>query len=815
MLQLLRFAPALLAAFAIAAPAPGMAQTGDGYRLPPAPIAQIIDADPTPVISLSRDRSVMAVMNRENLPSIAAVSEPILRLAGARLNPRTNGPTEARTSYLRSLEFTPVKGGKRVKAQLPDGARFFAPSWSPDGRRLAVVVEARDGLELWLVEVNTGRANRVLPAIMNGAFGAAYSWLPDSSGLLVRTIPTGRGAAPAAPTAPSGPLVQQSSGRAAPVRTAQDLLQTPHDEALFDHYFTSQLMKVGVGGEMQGLVGQPGVYSGASISPDGRYILVTRLKRPYSYIVPAGRFPTEILVLDWSGKTVRTVVDRPLADNLPPPFDAVVTGPRSVGWRDDADATLVWAEAQDDGDPRKKVEIHDRVLMQAAPFTAEPTVLVDLKERFGGVSWGRADFALVQSSWFDTRHETRLAVNPSAPGPARVLVSRNYQGRYDNPGDVLMRTLPNGRSVIRFTADGKSMLMTGEGDTAKGAFPFLSAMSLADGASKRLWAAGESHYERVLDVADEAGTRIITRRESGTEPPNYFLRPLKGGKLIPLTDFPDPAPQFAQVTKQEVKYKRADGVQLSGTLYLPAGYDKTRDGPLPMLMWAYPAEFTDARVAGQTVDTSNRFTRPGGASHLFLLTQGYAIFDNPSMPIVGVDGAEPNDTYIEQLTANAEAAVKAVVDLGVADRDRIAVGGHSYGAFMTANLLAHTDLFRAGIARSGAYNRTLTPFGFQSEQRTYWEATDTYTKMSPFTYATKINEPILLIHGGADDNSGTFPVQTERFFAALKGAGATARYVVLPNEAHGYRARESTLHTLWEMSDWMDRYVKAAPTPKK
>lgn len=809
----LRFAPALLAAFILAAPVQGLAQ--EGYRTPPAPITQIIDSEPTPVIVPSRDRKLIALMGRENLPSIAAVSEPILRLAGYRLNPRTNGPVEARTTYLRSLSFITVNGGAEVKARLPDGMRSLSLSWSPDGRWLAMMAEGKDGLELWVVNPKTGEARRVSEVKLNAAFGAAYGWLPDSSGFLARIVPPGRGPAPTASTTPAGPLVQESKGRAAPVRTAQDLLASPHDEALFEHYFTSQLVRIDLAGGAVTPVGKPGLYTGAQVSPDGRYILTTRVKRPFSYIVSAGRFPTEISVIDWSGGVVKAVADRPLADDLPPPFDAVVTGPRSAGWRDDAPATLFWVEAQDGGDPRNKVAVHDRVFMQAAPFTAAPTTLVDLAERFAGIDWGRRDLAVVHSQWFDTRHETRLAVNPANPGTPRVLVSRNYQGRYDDPGDVLMTSLPNGRQVIRFTPDGRGMFMSGPGETPEGGFPFLSTMSLEDGKSTRLWTSSASHYEQVIDLIDDQRLIMLTRRESRTENPNFFLRSVKAGKLAQLTRIPDPAPQFAGVTKQEVRYKRADGVQLSGTLYLPAGYDKDRDGPLPMLMWAYPAEFTDAGVAGQTVDRSNRFTRPGGISHLFLLTQGYAIFDNPSMPIVGVNGAEPNDTYIEQLTADAEAAVDAVVKLGVADRDRIAIGGHSYGAFMTANLLAHTDLFRTGIARSGAYNRTLTPFGFQSEQRTYWEATETYTKMSPFTYATKINEPILLIHGGADDNSGTFPVQTERFFAALKGAGATARYVVLPNEAHSYRARESTLHTLWEMTDWMDRHVKKAPPRQK
>ncbi|MDB5472033.1 MAG: family peptidase [Caulobacter sp.] len=810
MFQSLRIAPALLAAFLLAAPVAGQAQSADAYRLPPAPITQIIDADPTPVIVPSRDRKLIALMGRENLPSIAAVSEPILRLAGTRVNPRTNGPIEARTTYLRSLSFITVNGGAEVKAKLPEGMRSLSLSWSPDGRWLAMMAEARNGLELWVVNPKTGESRWVSDARLNAAFGAAYGWLPDSSGFLARIVPPGRGEPPVAVTTPTGPLVQESKGRAAPVRTAQDLLASPQDEALFEHYFTSQLVRIELTSGALSPIGKPGLYSAALVSPDGRYILTTRVKRPFSYIVASGRFPTEIAVIDWTGTVVKAVVDRPLADDLPPPFDAVVTGPRSVGWRDDAPATLFWVEAQDGGDPRTKVDVHDRVLMQAAPFAGPPTVLADLAERFAGLDWGRRDLAVVHSQWFDSRHETRLAVNPSHPGAPRVLVSRNYQGRYDDPGDVLMTALPNGRQIIHFTPDGRGMYMSGPGETPQGGFPFLSSMSLEDGKSTRLWTSSASHYEQVLDLIDDTRLVMLTRRESRTDNPNFFLRDVKDGKLAQLTRIPDPAPQFAGVGKQEVKYRRADGVQLSGTLYLPAGYDKDRDGRLPMLMWAYPAEFTDAGVAGQTVDRSNRFTRPGGISHLFLLTQGYAIFDNPSMPIVGADGAQPNDTYIEQLTADAEAAVNAVVEMGVADRDRIAIGGHSYGAFMTANLLAHTDLFRAGIARSGAYNRTLTPFGFQSEQRTYWDATDTYTKMSPFTFATKINEPILLIHGGADDNSGTFPIQSERFFAALKGAGATARYVVLPNEAHAYRARESTLHTLWEMTDWMDRYVKKA-----
>ena len=801
-----RALPVFVLLAAVAGPA--LAQDGLTYQQPPAPIADILDTKPTPTPSLSPDDTTLALFDRANLPPIAELAEPMLRLAGYRINPRNNGPANSRVSWLTGLSLQPVAGGAARTVALPANARFISPSWSPDGKSIALLMDAPTGLELWTVDVASAQASRLTDARVNAAGGVAFDWLPDSSGLLVRMTPEGRGAAPDVTRPPTGPTVAESMGRAAPARTYQDLLTDPGDEALFDHYFTSQLTLVPLNGAPR-TVGAPSVYLGARVSPDGLHVLQTTAKRPYSYVVPANLFPADVVVTDLNGRIVHRVADLPLRDNIPTPFDAVAPGPRSVQWRSDAPATLVWTEAQDGGDPRTPAEVRDRVFTLAAPFSAQPTPLVDLKERYGGVTWGDADTALVDSQWFNTRHETRYVVDPSNPGQGRVLLERNYQDRYNDPGSPVTEPNASGFPVIRFAGDGR-VLMTGAGATREGEYPFLAAMDLTDGRSERLWTSASGDYEAVVGFLDEAGRRVVTRRETRNDPPNLFVRDLTVGEPTALTQFPDPAPQLAGVSKQTISYARADGVQLSGTLYLPAGYDKDRDGPLPLIMWAYPAEFTDAAVAGQVVDTANRFTRPGGISHLFLLTQGYAVLDNPSMPIVGVDGAEPNDTYIEQLKASAEAAVEAVVGMGVADRDRIAVGGHSYGAFMTANLLAHTDLFRTGIARSGAYNRTLTPFGFQAEQRTYWEATETYTEMSPFTYANRVNEPILLIHGEADDNSGTFPIQSERFYAALKGQGATVRYVVLPLEAHGYRARESVGHTLWEMTRWLDQYVKNA-----
>ncbi|WP_449254049.1 S9 family peptidase [Brevundimonas naejangsanensis] len=807
--------PALVLAAAVPAltlPVAAVAQeAAPTYQQPPAPIAQILDAKPNPGVSVSPDRKTLLLTDRSNLPSIAELSEPMLRLAGYRINPRNNGPANSRVSWLTGLSFQSIDGGAaRPVTGLPANARLTNTSWAPDGRTVAFLVNVPNGLELWVADVAQAKARKLNGPMVNAASGSGFSWLPDSSGLLVLAVPAGRGVAPNVDHPPEGPIITETGGRAAPVRTYQDLLSNAGDEALFDYYFTSQPTAVSLNGRAR-TVGQPGVILGLSTSPDGRYILQTRVKKPYSYVVPASLFPSDVIVTDLNGREAHRVADLPLRDNVPTPFDAVAPGPRSVQWRADADATLVWTEAQDGGDPRNAAEVRDRVFMLRAPFNDRPQVLLDLKERYAGTTWGRDDVAIVNSRWFNTRHETRTLVDPSNPGAGRVLVDRNYQDRYNDPGSVMTEPNARGRSVMRFNADGSKVFVDGNGATREGQYPFLDLMDLKTGASERLWRSSQGEYETVVGVLDENGRKLVTYRESRTDPANLRVRDLDGG-VTQLTHFPDPAPQLAGVSRELITYTRDDGVELSGTLYLPAGYDKDRDGPLPLLMWAYPAEFTDAAVAGQVVDTDNRFVRPGGSSHLFLLTQGYAILDNPTMPIIGRDGAEPNDTYIEQLSASAKAAVDAVVALGVADRDRIAVGGHSYGAFMTANLLAHTDLFKTGIARSGAYNRTLTPFGFQAEQRSYWEATDTYNAMSPFTYANKINEPILLIHGEEDDNSGTFPVQTERFYAALKGNGATARYVVLPLEAHGYRARESVGHTLYEMGAWLDRWMKPAAT---
>lgn len=780
------------------------------YLLPPKAIADLIDAPPTPGVNVSPDHTWLLLTEPPALPPISELAEPELRLAGLRINPRTNGAS--REFYLKGIRFKRVSDGvERAVTGLPaEDVRITRVRWSPDARRVAFFLTKENGIELWVAEVETGAAKRLTDARMS-AFGRGFAWVSDNKTLVVRMVPEGRGEAPPAPLVPPGPVVQESTGRVAPARTYQDLLKNAHDEALFDHHLTSQLALVSIDGTVRKL-GSPAVITDALPSPDGKYLFVDIVHRPYSYLVPVSRFPHRAEVWDMQGKLVRQIADLPLAEEVPVDFASVTTGPRSFSWRDDKPNTLVWIEAQDGGDPKKPADIRDKAYALAAPFTGDPVAFASTELRFGGLQWGSENLALLSEWWWQNRKTKTWIIDPSQPGKEPVLLwDRSSEDRYSDPGSPVVRDTPQGTSTLLTADNGKTLFLRGAGASPEGDRPFLDRLNLDTRETKRLFHSQEPHYEYVAVVLDPERNIVLTRREAVSVPPNYHFRNLSDGSDRALTDFPHPQPQLAGVHKELIRYERADGVKLTGTLYLPPG-KKPGDGPFPMLMWAYPQEFKSPDAAGQVSDSPYRFVRTSAMSPLLWLVHGYAVLDDPSLPIVGEGDAEPNDTYIKQLVAGAQAAVDEVVRRGVADRDRIAIGGHSYGAFMTANLLAHSDLFRAGIARSGAYNRTLTPFSFQAEERTFWKARDTYMEMSPFTHAEKVNEPILLIHGEADNNSGTFPMQTERFYSALKGLGATARFVLLPHESHGYRARESLMHTAYETTQWLDMYVKNAPT---
>jgi dipeptidyl aminopeptidase/acylaminoacyl peptidase len=686
------------------------------------------------------------------------------------------------------------------------------PKWSPAGSAFAFPRDIADGVELWIIDAATGRGGPVPGARINdalsGGFGGSrgFQWTDDRH-LLVHLVPIGHGPAPAVPDAPGSPNIEEATGKVAPVATFQDLLRSPRDEELFRYYGTSQLARIDSATKAVTAIGEPGLIASADSSPDGKYLLVTVLKAPFSYRVPYFWFTRSIDVLDSNGRKVRTIADLPISDDTP--RQGVPKGPRSVHWQPLVDAKLVWVEALDGGDPIRKVPYRDKLMSLAAPFKDEPNEILKMQHRFAELSWtARPGQAMLRDFDRDRRWNTTSLIDLTDLSQRRVVFDLSSNDAYKNPGRFLTQVRPDGQTTLLQDAD--MVFLSGQGASEAGDRPFLDALDLKTLKKERLFHCAAGVYERPLGFVGDSRTRIVTERESRTEPINVFVVDLKSGERTKLTDFTDPAPELTALSKELIKYRRVDGVPLSGTLYLPPGYKSGTK--LPLIVWAYPLDYADAGTAGQVRGSPFRFTALVGADPRFFLTQGYAVLMDATMPVVG-NPETMNDTYVEQITASAKAAIDTMAARGVIDPQRVGVGGHSYGAFMTANLLAHSRLFAAGIARSGAYNRTLTPFGFQTERRSFWEAPALYMKMSPFTYADKIKDPLLLIHGEADNNSGTFPIQSERLFQAIKGSGGTARLVLLPHEAHGYRARESVLHVLAEMIEWADKYVKNRPTP--
>ena len=847
-----RLSPLALLAFIAAT-----ASAQDGYRTPPDAIAKILDSPAPQVAAVSADRRWLLVTTSDVIETpLEELAEPTLYLAGRRM--RTVPVDRVEVEGVRSAFLKSVDGGADIAIPIAEGSRITYPTWSKDTKRLLYFTIApnrtmgvavfdvatrtarpisapgiagrlvssggwsRDNRyflftattdaaqSLWVADVDAGSARKIADNVNYVAGGCTWTAaMPPAVCLL---FPDGRGAEPKQPPTPAGPIVQQSYGRAAPTRTNTYLLKDAHDASLFDYYLTSQVAAVSMNGQVARL-GAPAVHQQPSASPDGKYLLMRITHRPYSYQVGQGGFPLKSEIWAPDGRVIRTVYEKPLLELQPSMRDATTPGVRSISWRTDEPATLLLVQANDDGDPRKQVARRDKVSLWRAPFAGEPQPFVETERRFGGIEWITPTLALLSDFSAQQTRVRTWAIDPSQPngGTPRLLWDYNYESRVDDPGNLIYRyDVALDRNVPQASSDGKWYYLGGPGASRDkdGDRPYLDRIDLATGKRERLWQSAPPMYELVSGMLDADARRLIVRRESPTQRPDFYTLDTRSKRFARLTTLPDPSPFFSTVKAELVTYKRADGLQLSATLYLPSGYDKTRDGALPFFLWAYPAEFMSQDAASQVEGSPYQFRRPNRADHLLLLAAGYGVLDNPTMPIVGENGKEPNDTYIEQLVSSAKGAIDMLVERGVGDRDRMSIGGHSYGAFMTANLLAHSDLFRAGIARSGAYNRTLTPFGFQAEPRTYWQAPEVYDRMSPFRYAHQIKEPILLIHGTHDNNQGTFPMQSERMYAALKGNGGNVRYVQLPLESHGYIAKESRRHVVWEMVNWLDTYVK-------
>jgi dipeptidyl aminopeptidase/acylaminoacyl peptidase len=762
---------------------------------------------PTPNVSVDDKAEWMLFTQSNSYPSVEELARPELRIAGLRINPNNFAPS--RQTFINDLWFKNLSSNKESKITgLPSPLMAGAINWSPDDKKIAFTHTTSDRVDLYVIDVATQKAMKVNKQPLNTISGS-YQWIDDNT-LLYRTIAKPLTAAPPKSSVPKGPTLQENYGKASPRPTFQDMIKNPYDEQLFEFYGTTQLVKNVNGTETK--IGQPSIYTSISVSPNKKYMMLRTIKKPFSYLVPANGFPSIVAITDMNGKQIKLLADLPSAETAPSGNDNVQNVARAFEWRDDEAATVIWCMPLDSGLIKTKVDFHDAVFALSAPFTSQPKELFRTEMRYRGTNWGNATVALIIEG-LTSKLFSRIDRFNSSTGQMEKLVERNTTDNYSNPGFPVTEKNQFGRDVIKVIDNGNKLLMNNTiGASPKGDLPFLATFDLNTKKLDIIWRSDEGHFESVVRVLDPEKLELLTRKESETEVPNYWIKNLKV-KIADrqITSFTNPYPQLEGVSKQKIKYKREDGVDLTGDLYLPKGYDPEKDGKLPVIMWAYPAEFNSAADAAQIRGSEHRFTFISYGTPICYVTQGYAVLNNAEMPIVSTDkDKKPNDNFNDQLRMNAEAAINKLDEMGVGDRSRVAIGGHSYGAFMTANLLAHTNLFKAGIARSGAYNRSLTPFGFQNEDRTYWQAPDLYNDMSPFMSADKIKTPILLVHGELDNNTGTYPIQSERMFNAIKGHGGTARFVLLPYESHGYAARENILHLLYEQYAWVEKYVKNA-----
>ncbi len=772
------------------------------YQTPSPAIAALVNLKPDPLMLFGPDGHHILLADRPSYPGIEELSEPKLKLAGRLINPNTftphghRGYLNPRVRDIRSDEIRPLTG-------LPEGAYLRYFNWSPNGTRIAFCLVTATGLQLWTCS-SEALACRPLGAadINNSLGGSPFDFISDDQ-FIVRRRPEGA-APPEAVGKPIGPIVQESSGREGSNRTYTNLLQTQQDAALFRYYSNGQFYRYDALTDEERKWGPEGIAAGLSASPNKAYFLATFVTEPFSFNVPYDKFADRVEILDREGERVRVLERRPSMEHLPPAFGSVITERRRFSWRSDHPAQLYWLQALDGGDPREEAEYRDQFYYLDAPFTGEPKESIKLPLRFGAVRWCRGDFALaVDWVWKERRQITRRWWPDEPDRTPEILFDINWEDNYNDPGTFISISDRTGHSRLLTRDGGGSLLLTGAGHGPQGTRPFLDSYDIESGDTTRLWQSTPPYFERPLFFLDEQPEQFILAREEITERPNYFLRHLGTGEETQLTAFEHPYPQLRDANYEKLHYEREDGVKLSGDLHTPKSFRPGEDAPLPILLWAYPQEYKDAGNAGQLTTSPHQFTRISPLSPLPFLAAGFAVFDDFAMPIVGEGDEEPNESFIEQVRLNAQAAVSKLIEIGVADAARIYVGGHSYGAFMTAHLLAHTSLFAGGIARSGAYNRTLTPFGFQAEERSLWEVPETYIRLSPFMHADKIDAPLLLIHGEEDSNSGTYPVQSRRLFKALNALGKTARLCILPYEDHSYAAEESILHMLWEMEQWM------------
>ena len=776
------------------------AESENGYKLPSEKVTKIFNAPSFPYFSFVPFDEIAFELERQSKQTLENISEPFVELAGKKIFIRLNATM--RTYPDTSLTIHNFKTGEEIPVNLPKNIKIRNRKLSFDHSKLALSLETENGVELLIVDVKTGTFKHIENLFINDVFGyGGFQWLNDNKILLINSIPKNRGEIPPIPKIPLSPIIEETIGKTSQTRTYQNLLKSKYDEELFDYYFTSQLVLLDVSNLEITEIGKSGICSEVEISPNNQFVFISQIQRPYSYELPYYRFPKKFHVWKMNGEVIKVLYDRPLQDQIP--IGGTYIGPRSFHWQPLKEASLIWVEALDEGNPKKEIDFRDKILRLDLFSRESAEIIFKTEHRFSGIDWSEDIDELIFSEYDRDKLWRRKWLFQIGDKNPKLIFDLSIRDRYNSPGDLVKKTTINGEHVF-IKNDNSVYFINNTGATPEGNFPYLSKLNLNTKEKEILFRCKENYFERIYGFIGDGFNKIAIKSENQTTPPNFFFVNLDSAERGRISNYPHPYPDLA-ISKELVFYERNDGVPLTGILYLPA--NRKQEERLPLVINAYPEEYADKSTAGQVKTSAERFMTFSGSSTRFFVLEGYAVLMRASIPIIG-DPETVNETFIEQTVNSVKAAIDYLDERGIIDPQQVGITGHSYGAFMVASVLAHSDLCAAGIGKTGAYNRTLTPFGFQSERRTFWEAKDFYMKVSPFMFAEKIKEPFLLIHGEDDPNSGTFPMQSKRMYQALKGNGATAKLVILPFEGHGYSAKESNLHVLSEMMDWFDKYVK-------
>lgn len=752
------------------------------YVLPPEPVVSLLERESAPTAFVHAGARRVARLFEQKLVPTSQLERPQLGLAGLRID--VGNRMRAGTDLYTRLRYSALDYAADIhEYRPPDGSLIAELNFSPSGNKMLVTLAFTDHLEVGLLDARDHSFQTLSTGPLSAFWGAPCSFVNEDSLICAQPQNTG-----APPPIEIGPNIRELMSGAAPVVPYSNLLRDANDDRLFEHYGAVQFALVPTDGTESRLLNVSGMITAAGVSPDSDFIYTSRISRPYPRQLPVSRFPQSLSIHSTASgekifeqaKASRDQVNVSLAP-----------GPRMPSWDPTRPASLLFVERQLEANDSAT----DSLLEISAPFGGPAQNLAPGLRRVSAFAWSNKGNLFLTDSGSGSRTWVSYQLRDK-------LIELARGGESDVVGDPMQALRVNGESGAILETSG-ILHFKDETSLDTGAHPTLVAWTYATGKSDELWRSKDTEHAEVLAVLKHKKREYLIATESPSLPRHLVIS--REGQRHGLTQPAPPHPELFGMERRMMRYKRADGLPLSGMLSLPAG---AQEGiTTPLVLWIYPRDFADSDQASKSKEYPQRYIDPKGASRFLLLNQGYALFDCP-MPIVG-EVTSGRDDFLSQLISNAEAAIDHLVSIGIADRDRIAVMGHSYGAFAVANLLAHSKLFRTGIATSGAYNRTLTPFGFQRETRTFWQNTEAYVNMSPFFFADNIEGSLLLVHGEADDNAGTPILQSERFYAALVGNGVRTRFVSFPYEGHHLRGRDAVLHTAAEMIHWLDRELRS------